>query len=190
MEAKMKLIRWAALIVAAISILLSGVGCQQKTSTDTGGGGGDVVGSVQILTGVRNDTLAFLPNDSASTNVTVIVTDTRGLAMPNQKVNIALLDNDLGSIEFVDTDLKDTTNALGRVNCVFRVYNEAGNQVISATAGGVTAQVSIAVRQADEEINLRKHLELHDRLRIGPKAQLFAQPSPKGWVFGEMIPED
>ncbi|MCB1059149.1 MAG: hypothetical protein KDB65_02865 [Calditrichaeota bacterium] len=149
----MKLIRWAALIVAAISILLSGVGCQQKTSTDTGGGGGDVVGSVQILTGVRNDTLAFLPNDSASTNVTVIVTDTRGLAMPNQKVNIALLDNDLGSIEFVDTDLKDTTNALGRVNCVFRVYNEAGNQVISATAGGVTAQVSIAVRQADEEIN-------------------------------------
>jgi len=153
MEARMKLIRWAALSIAVLAILLSSVGCQEKTSTDTGGGGNETVGSIQIVTGTPNDTLRFLPADSASTTVTVIVTDTRGLAMPGQKVDISLANTNLGVIEYVDAALLDTTNSLGRVNCVFRTYAQAGDQIIAATTGGFTAQRTLVIGELEGSIN-------------------------------------
>lgn len=153
MEARMKLIRWAAMFVAMVAILLSGVGCQEKTSTGGNDGTSGEVGSIQIVTGTTNDTLAFLPNDSASTSVVVIVTDTRGLALPGKKVDITLANPNLGVIEFLDTELLDTTNSLGRVNCMFRVYSQAGNQIISASSGGISTNRTLVIREADQEIN-------------------------------------
>ncbi len=153
MEARMKLIRWAALTIATLAILLSSVGCQEKTSTDNGGGGGGTPGSIQIVTGTPNDTLRFLPADSASTTVTIIVTDTRGLAMPGQPVSISLANTSLGVIEYVDDALKDTTNSLGRVNCIFRTYAQAGDQIIAATSGGLTASRTLVIRELEGSIN-------------------------------------
>lgn len=163
----MKLIRWAALIVATISILLSGVGCQEKSTT----GGGDnqaEVGSVQIVTGATNDTLWFVPTDSASTTVTVIVTDTRGNAMSGQRVNIGLDNASLGVIEYVDDALRDTTNAQGRVNCVFRTYAQAGDQIITATTSGRTANRVLVIRPLSNSINAVTLIVTPERLEASP----------------------
>ncbi len=103
MEARMKHIRWAALFVAVVAMLLSGVGCEQKSTGDNNQNGGSI-GSIQIVTGAINDTLEFLPADSASTTVTIIVSDDNGNVMRDVKVDISLANANLGVIEYVDTD--------------------------------------------------------------------------------------
>ncbi len=150
MEARMKFIRWTAILLAAIAVLLSGVGCDEK-STGTNQTG-RTVGSIQIVLGTVNDTLRFLPGDSASTSVTIIVSDDQGRALAGQKVNVSLSNNNLGYIEWADTDLQDTTNSVGRVNATFRTYARAGNQIISASTGGLTDNAILAILPASNVV--------------------------------------
>ena len=66
----------------------------------------------------------------------VIVNDENGNVIPNIRVAIALSNPQLGFVEYTDPELRDTTNAFGRVNMVFTAIGTAGNNVISATAVG------------------------------------------------------
>lgn len=72
--------------------------------------------------------------------------------MANQTVDISLANSSLGVIEYVDSEQGNVTNALGRVNAIFRVYNQAGDQIITATTSGVTAQRVLVIRQLTESI--------------------------------------
>jgi hypothetical protein len=105
---------------------------------------------VNILLGT--DTIRFLPGDSASTTVTIIVADDQGRAVEGQKVAISPEDPNLGFIEYVNPDLRDTTNAMGRVECIFRVLGQAGDQIIRASAGGRSDEATIAIRVSLEPI--------------------------------------
>ncbi|MCB1059842.1 MAG: hypothetical protein KDB65_06415 [Calditrichaeota bacterium] len=116
------------------------------------------VESIQIVTGTTNDplvttdTLWFAPGDSASTTVTVIVTDYYGHAVAGMKVDLSLANASLGVIEYVDETLRDTTNSVGRVNAVFRSYAQAGDQIITATAGGATSNRVLVIRPRSQGI--------------------------------------
>ncbi|MCC6476490.1 Ig-like domain-containing protein [bacterium] len=149
----MRFIRWAAASVTLVAVLLALVGCEKK-STSSGDGGGQVVGSVQlVLPDLQNDTLRFLPGDSASTRVLVIVTDNNGLVMSGVKVNFTLADAELGSIQWSDASLQDTTNAAGRVNAVFQTFGIAGDQIIAASAGSKFDQKFLVIRESDDVIS-------------------------------------
>ncbi|MBL0063319.1 MAG: Ig-like domain-containing protein [bacterium] len=50
--------------------------------------------------------------------------------------------------------MRDTTNALGRVNLIFRTFAQVGDQIIAATAGGVTAQRILVIRQGRNNPNI------------------------------------
>lgn len=104
---------------------------------------------IVVFTGQQNDTLYFVPNDSASTTVTIVVTDSYGNARPGQKVDISLSDPSLGVLEFTDLELMDTTNALGRVNAIFRSYGIEGQIVITASTGGLTVSDTLTIREFD-----------------------------------------
>ncbi|MBK6765913.1 MAG: hypothetical protein IPG71_06160 [bacterium] len=148
----MKFIRWTAATIAVLAMLLSGVGCDEKSSGGGDNNNGTTPGSVQIVLGTVNDTLRFLPGDSASTVVTVIVSDQQGRALPGVKVDLSLADANLGYIEWADDNLRDTTNSLGRVNATFRTYARAGAQIISATVGGLTENRVLTILQAANSI--------------------------------------
>jgi len=152
MEARMKFIRWTAATIAVLAMLLSGVGCDEKSSGGGDNNNGTTPGSVQIVLGTVNDTLRFLPGDSASTAVTVIVSDQQGRALPGVKVSLALDDANLGYLEWADDNLRDTTNSLGRVNATFRTYARAGAQIISATVGSLTDTRVLTILQAANSI--------------------------------------
>ena len=111
------------------------------------------VGSIQIVTGVPNDTLYFAPGDSASTTVTVIVTNRQGLAYPGVPVDLVLANATVGALEFTDSSLVDTTNQLGRVLATYRCDGIAHDQIIAATAGDSTAQRFLVIRQSDFPVN-------------------------------------
>jgi len=123
------------------------VGCSEPTDCKF-----DFYESIQIVTGTPNDTLLFLPGDSASTTVTVIVTDASGQAFPGQKVDISLSNPSLGVIEFTDLELMDTTNASGRVNAMFRSFGIEGQTIIAATTGGLVATDTLIIREAPQAI--------------------------------------
>ncbi len=152
MEARMKLIRWTAATFAIIAMLLSGVGCEEKSGGNTTTDGTGTPGSIQIVLGTVNDTLYFLPGDSASTTVTIIVSDQQGRALAGQRVDVSLANANLGVIEWADANLLDTTNAAGRVNAVFRTYALAGNQIISAATGGVADNAVLTIQQSSNVI--------------------------------------
>ncbi len=105
------------------------------------------VGSIQIVTGVPNDTLYFAPGDSVSTTVTVIVTNRQGLAYPGVPVDLVLANATVGALEFTDSSLVDTTNQLGRVLAAYRCDGIAHDQIIAATAGDITAQRILVIRE-------------------------------------------
>lgn len=111
--------------------------------------GTDPDGSIQIVTGTPNDTLYFLHGNQATTEVIVILTDDRGLAIAGVDVDIALYDSSLGYIEYLDDELRDTTNSLGRVNMVYHSIGIEGNELISASREGQTAQRVLVVREFD-----------------------------------------
>lgn len=115
------------------------------------------VGSIQIVTGVPNDTLYFAPGDSVSTTITVIVTNRQGLAYPGVPVDLILANATVGALEFTDSILVDTTNHLGRVLARYRCDGVAHDQIISATAGDVTAQRIMVIR---EEEAIPSHLSV------------------------------
>jgi hypothetical protein len=119
------------------------------------------VGVVSICLGT--DTLRFLPGDSASTTVTVIVSDDCFNLIQGQKINVSLDSPELGYLEFLDTDLRDTTNAQGRVDLLFTTIGTAGDMIFTATAGNVWATQSMAVRRDDiglSPLTLRAYLEI------------------------------
>jgi hypothetical protein len=93
------------------------------------------------------DTLYFLPVDSASTTVTIIVSDQDGNVMQGVKVNVSLDNPELGYLEFLDTDLRDTTNAQGRVDLLFTAIGTVGDMVFTATAGDIVQTRALAIRE-------------------------------------------
>ncbi len=146
MEKRMRKYINAASAIALIALLVFAVGCSTDKGSTPGGGDTQDVGSMQIVLG--DDTLEYLPGDSASTTVSIIVRDRQGLVQPGIKVAIALANPQLGLIEFVDTGLRDTTNQLGRVECIYRSYAQPGDNIINAASGGVNTTAAIVIRQA------------------------------------------
>ena len=132
----------------AMCLLLLASGCEEeKSCDDCDDRWWSGVGNVQIVMGA--DTLRYLPGDSASTPVVVIVTTMDGNVMEGVKVAVALANPLIGILEFVDTDLRDTTNALGRVDLIYRSYATPGTNYVAAAAGGHSAIDSIVVEPAE-----------------------------------------
>ncbi|MBU1920608.1 hypothetical protein KKG66_07165, partial [bacterium] len=92
---------------------------------------------------VPEDTLWIPPGDSASTNLAVIVADGNGDVLEGVRVNLSLSNPQLGFVEFIDPDLRDTTNAQGRVEMRYTAVGLSGEVVFSATAGNVGARDTI-----------------------------------------------
>ena len=109
------ILKW--FVLATILILLLFVaGCYEKY-----GPGLPVIGDpgpccIEIVMGT--DTLYYLPGDSAYTTVVVILTNWDGNFSEGVKVAVALANPLIGILEFVDMELRDTTNALGRVELI------------------------------------------------------------------------
>lgn len=165
MEAIMKKTSWtAAALLLTLTMLLS-FGCSEKNS---GGGGTGGIGAVQIIMPV--DTLRFLPGDSASAFGWVVVKDNNGNVMPGIPVAMSLA-APFGFIEYVNTEQRDTTNAFGRVEFWFRVFNLAGDNIITATAGGRSDQKSIWVRPTNQLISRVTLNVLPNNLEVAPEAE-------------------
>ena len=169
METTMRKIYRATPILLLTFLMVFAFGCSEKSGTNTDGVNTGV-GNVQIVTGT--DTLRYLPGDSASTPVVVIVTDMAGNVMQGEKVAVALANPLIGILEFVDTGLRDTTNALGRVDLVYRSYATPGKNYITAAASGRTAIDSIVVEPANVVVS-----------------QLMLQVNPEQ-VFASAVSED
>ena len=139
------ILKW--FVLATILILLLFVaGCYEKY-----GPGLPVIGDpgpccIEIVMGT--DTLYYLPGDSAYTTVVVILTNWDGNFSEGVKVAVALANPLIGILEFVDMELRDTTNALGRVELIYRCYATPGKNYISAAASGRSDIDSIVVEPA------------------------------------------
>lgn len=146
METTMRKIFWAAPLLLLAFLMVFAFGCQKKsTSNDQGN---NDVGQITILLGT--DTLRYLPGDSASTAVTVIVTSRMGTVMSGVKVSMSLANPGLGFIQYQNTELVDTTDAQGRVNLLYTSIGQPGLNTIMATNGGVSQSVPIAAVPASE----------------------------------------
>ena len=152
METTMRKIYWAAPLLLLAFLMVFAFGCTEKTGSGNDGGGSGIVGNVQILMG--SDTIRYLPGDSASTTVTVIVTDQAGNVMPGVRVGVALGNPQIGIIEFLDTGLRDTTNAIGQVPMAYRSYATPGLNIISAVAGGRSDVDSVFAEEARDVVCL------------------------------------
>jgi hypothetical protein len=154
METTMKKIYWAAPLLLLAFLMVFAFGCQKKSGDPNGTSASDA-GQIQILLGA--DTLRYLPGDSASTTVTVIVTSREGTVMKGQKVNLSLANPALGFIEFQNTSLVDTTDDFGRVNLLYTSVGTPGANVIIAVSGGVSAVKPVVALEATDvvcELNL------------------------------------
>lgn len=100
--------------------------------------------SVEVY--IPEDTLWFTQGDSARTNFAVIVTDGDGIVMEGVRVNVTLGNPHCGFIDFLNTNLRDTTNAQGRVEMRYTAVGIAGDVTISATAGGVGDHATLVCR--------------------------------------------
>lgn len=104
--------------------------------------------SIQIVTGLQNDTLVFLPNDSTSIlqlDVTVVVTNTNGTARQGEFVNVTLSDTSLGYL----TSLGDMTDSLGRAYYYYHYRIRQGTQVVTAYVGWSSASRVIQSIEVD-----------------------------------------
>ena len=111
-----------------------------------------LVGRVRILAA---DTLRMVPGDSASTPVTVIVTDRQGRVTPNRVISISLTNASLGFLEPINPAGGDTTDALGRVQFLYTAF-EAGIQTIIAACEGVIGVDSIVTEWDAWNISLEE----------------------------------
>ena len=100
------------------------------------------VSSIQIVLG--DDTLHYLPGDTAATTVSVVARDRHGVVMQGVKISASLSNPALGYLEYLDSERRDTTNELGRVEMMFHGYAE-GVSVVTVTAGGSVASAPIVV---------------------------------------------
>jgi hypothetical protein len=94
---------------------------------------------------VAADTLQIVPGDTATTPVTIIVTDQVGRIMPERVVSVSLSDPALGFLEYVNTSLGDTTNEFGRVELLFVCQNRVGVNTICAVCEGISAEPHMIV---------------------------------------------
>ena len=130
--------------------------------------------TVQIVPEIHNDTLRFFTEDSVYFAITIIVINSQGRAYPGQKVDITLSDPSLGVLEYVDPLLRDTSNALGRVNCRFYAHAQAGEQTITASAGGLVdtlAMTLIEVARPLSGFTLTSDRP-HDTIYVAPDSEL------------------
>ncbi len=145
METTMRKIIWAAPLLLLAFLMVFAFGCQKKsTSNDPGSG----VGQITILLGT--DTLRYLPGDSASTAVTVIVTSRQGTVMSGERVQMSLANPALGFIQYQNTSLVDTTDSQGRVNLLYTSIGQPGANVITGTAGGTSQAANIVAVPATD----------------------------------------
>lgn len=158
MEAIMKRTTWAAALLLTI-LMIIGFGCSTDKSTDPGSS----VKSVQVV--MDTDTLKFVPGDSAVSTGFVVVTDQNGVVMKGISVSITITPV-IGLIEYVNTELKDTTDDYGRVNFVFRSYNQPGNLEVKATVGNVAGTWKLWVQEASEIIESLSIQLVPDVLRV------------------------
>ncbi len=103
----------------------------------------------QIMIHAGEDTLHYLPGDSASTRVSILVLDRDGHGVPGQVVHISLSGPNCCGIEFCDPLLRDTTNAFGWMDVIFFEYGCAGSFRITATVADVTAFTIIVAPAGD-----------------------------------------
>lgn len=147
MEKRMKNFSWAVAVFLLSLLLVVSIGCDNTKSSESGGGGNTGVGSVTLS--ILTDTLRFLPGDSASTTITVIVSDQQGNVMEGQRVALSLSNPQLGYIEFLDTELRDTTNAQGRVDLLFTAIGTPGDNQFTATVGSYSANRTLVIREQE-----------------------------------------
>jgi hypothetical protein len=107
-----------------------------------------------ITLSIGTDTLRFLPGDSASTHLTIIASDLNEIVMGGVSTQLHLSNPQLGFIEFLDPELRDTTNAQGRVNLLFTAIGTSGDIVFTATAGGISTSRTLAIRQQPTIISI------------------------------------
>ncbi len=115
-----------ALAIALVLILVI-AGCDESTSPHPPR---QILDSLSLMLGT--DTLWFTPGDSASTTITILVLDTEGSPMEGLPVGITLDNPQLGYIEFLDTEIRDTTNAQGRVYLLYTAIGTPGDVVFYA----------------------------------------------------------
>ncbi|MBK6766667.1 MAG: hypothetical protein IPG71_10235 [bacterium] len=130
--------------------------------------------TVYVVSELPNDTLKFFAGDSVYFAVKIIVADEHGLAYPGQVVHVALSDPGLGYLEFVDPQLRDTTNSLGRVNCFFHSYARAGEQTITASAGGFAENSIVTIIEVERPNSgfVLASNRPHDTIYIAPDSVL------------------
>jgi hypothetical protein len=102
------------------------------------------VGQVRIL---APDTLMLIPGDTARAPVTIIVSGQDGLVLPGRIVNVALMNPAIAFLEYVNPQLGDTTDDLGRLQMLYNVFDVGLNWII-ATCEGVSGTDSILSRWA------------------------------------------
>ena len=128
-------------LFSALAVFLA-VGCEDEEGPPAP----QILG--QVIVTVGEDTLCFVPGDTASTTVTVEVKDTRGRGMPGVKVNVALDDSVYSWLEFEDSLRRDTTDALGQVNLMYYTIAPGTNR-IRAIVGTDTGFVQVIHAPSD-----------------------------------------
>jgi len=130
--------------------------------------------SLQIATiEAPNDTFWYFDEDSAAIRVIVIATGYDGLVVPGVQVDIGLSNAQLGYVEFTDPELRDTTDATGRVNILYHSYATAGTQIITASAGGRTASRTLTLVEVERPEGFILHSDRpHDTVYVAPDSLL------------------
>jgi hypothetical protein len=170
MEKSMKLVHWvAAAALLSLALLLS-VGCQNK-STNPGTTDGTNVGEIQIVLGTPNDTISFLPGDTAQTTVDIIVKDRNNVVMPKQRVEFSLSDASLGFLDRVTPANGDTTDENGRLKLIYHTYGQDGVNLIVASSGGKVTTKAITVLRSNQVVStLSIHLDRYS-LMVSPNME-------------------
>ncbi len=112
---------------------------------------------IQIVTGLQNDSLFFLPNDPHSVpplDITVIVRNDNGVARHGEFVSITLSDTSLGYLSYVFPSQGDLTDSLGRAYYYYHYRIRQGTQVVTAYAGFSSASRVIQSVEADPSLVL------------------------------------
>lgn len=104
----------------------------------------NIIESIELQ--MAPDTVWYADADSASMPITVVVTDTDGLPMEGQHVNVDLDNPLLGSLEYLNHELQDTTDANGRIELLFTTGGVEGDAVFSAANDTMKTAATVACR--------------------------------------------
>lgn len=120
------------LLVLILSVIVIAVSCKDDNSTQP------QATSFQITILVGEDTLHYLPGDSASTTVTVILFDLEGDVVPAHRVEMSVTNSQLGFLEYLNPQLRDTSDAYGRIHMLYYSVGSPGLNIITATCDHVS----------------------------------------------------